>query len=106
MIDSCDIDLKTFGMEIALNPRLTPGSLRRFEFVEMEADQPFTIEPGFGQFLKDKSLSGDAAEEEIEFLKRLKFQGKRPSPLYYYRELQNLRDSLHFQTLEQPRGSD
>ena len=27
MIDSWDIDLMTFGMEIALNPRLAPGSL-------------------------------------------------------------------------------
>jgi hypothetical protein len=29
-------------------------------------------------------------------LKRLKFNGRRPAPLYYYRELQNLRDPLHF----------
>jgi hypothetical protein len=34
--------------------------------------------------------------EEIEFLKKLRFNGKRPTPLYYYRELQNLRDPLHF----------
>jgi len=26
----------------------------------------------------------------------LRFKGKRPTPLYYYRELQNLRDPLHF----------
>jgi hypothetical protein len=47
-------------------------------------------------FLNDKSLSGDATEEEIEFLKTLRFRGRRPAPLYYYRELQNLRDPLHF----------
>ena len=32
----------------------------------------------------------------MEFLKKLKFNGKRPTSLYYYRELQSLRDPLHF----------
>lgn len=106
MIDSWDIDLKIFSIEIVLNPRLSPGSLKRFEFVEMAPEPALAIEPGFEQFLKDKSLSGDATEEEIEFLKMLKFKGKRPAPIYYYRELQNLRDPLHFPTSEQLRGSD
>jgi hypothetical protein len=96
MIDSWDIDLKTFGMEVVLNRRLAPGSLKRFEFAEVEPQPAVTIEPGFEQFLRDKSLSGDATEEEIEFLKSLKFRDRRPAPLYYYRELQNLRDPLHF----------
>jgi hypothetical protein len=106
MIDCWDIDFKTFSIEIVLNPRLSPGSLKRFEFVEMALEPPLTIEPGFEQFLKDKSLSGDATEKEIELLKRLKFTGKRPAPIYYYRELQSLRDPLHFPTSEQPTGSD
>lgn len=96
IIDSWDMDLKTFGMDVVLNNRLAPGSRKRFEFVEQEPQQSFPLEPGFEQFLNDTSLSADATEEEIEFLKRLKFQGKRPAPLYYYRELQNLRDPLHF----------
>jgi len=96
IIDSWDIDLKTFGMEIVPNRRLAPGGLKRFEFVEQEPPPAFAIEPGFEQFLLDKSLSGDATEEEIEFLKMLKFKGRRPAPLYYYRELQSLRDPLHF----------
>ena len=96
IIDSWDMDLKTFGMDVVLNNRLAPGSRKRFEFVEQEPQQSFPLEPGFEQFLNDRSLSSDATEEEIEFLKRLKFQGKRPAPLYYYRELQNLRDPLHF----------
>jgi hypothetical protein len=37
-------------------------------------------------------------QEELAFLKRLRFKGKRPTPLYYYRELQGLRDPLHFHT--------
>jgi transcriptional regulator with XRE-family HTH domain len=100
LIDSWDIDLSTFGMEIVLNRRLAPGHTKRFEFVETEPDQPFGGEPGLNAFLKDASLSGNVAQEEIEFLKRLRFAGKRPTPLYYYRELQNLRDPLHFRTVE------
>ena len=96
MIDSWDIDVKTFGMEVVLNRRLAPGGLKRFEFAEQEPRPAFTLEPGFEQFLRDKSLSGDVTEDEIEFLKTLKFKDRRPAPLYYYRELQNLRDPLHF----------
>ena len=56
MIDSWDIDLKTFGMEIVLNRRLTPGSLKRFEFVEREPDrQPSPSNPALKQFLRDHS---------------------------------------------------
>jgi hypothetical protein len=99
MIDSWDMDLKTFGMEVVLNGRLFPGGPRRFEFVERETDQSLGIEPGFEQFLNDELLSSGVTEEEIEFLKTLKFKGRRPAPIYYYRELQNLRDPLHFPAL-------
>jgi len=96
LIESWDIDLASFGMEIVLNRRLAPGHSKRFEFVERETDQPLEEEPGLKEFLRDPSLSGGAAQEEIEFLRRLRFKGKRPTSLYYYRELQNLRDPLHF----------
>ena len=105
VIDSWDIDLKTFGMEIVLNRRLAPGQVKRFEFAEQEPRQAYALESGFEEFLMDKSLSGDATEEEIEFLKGLKFRGRRPAPLYYYRELQSLRDPLHFPALVQPAES-
>jgi hypothetical protein len=106
MIDSWDIDLKSFGIEIVLNGRLAPGTLKRFEFIEMTPQERFGIEPGFEEFLKDKTLSGDATEQEIEFLKTLNFKDRRPSSLYYYRELQSLRDPLHFppsKQLSEPR---
>jgi transcriptional regulator with XRE-family HTH domain len=96
LIESWNIDLATFGMEIVLNRRLAPGHPRRFEFVEREPAPPADEEPGLQAFLQDSSLRGDATAEEIEFLKKLQFTGKRPTPLYYYRELQNLRDPLHF----------
>jgi len=98
LIDSWDIDLATFDMEIVLNRRLAPGPLKKFEFVERDPEQPFDEERGLKEFLQDTSLSGDATEEEIEFLKKLRFKRKRPTPIYYYRELQNLRDPLHFRT--------
>ncbi len=98
LIESWDVDLVTFGVEIVLNRRLALGPMKRFEFVEKEPEQPFEVEPGLEEFLKDTSLSGDASDEEVEFLKRLKFKGRRPAPLYYYRELQNLRDPLHFRS--------
>jgi transcriptional regulator with XRE-family HTH domain len=96
VIDSWDMDLRTFGIEVVLNHRQAPGSRKRFEFVEQEPQQSFALEPGFEQFLNDTSLSGDATEEEIEFLKTLNFKGRRPGAMYYYRELQSLRDPLHF----------
>ena len=95
VIESWDVDLTTFGMEIVLNRRIASGDPRRFEFVETGPDQP-EVEPGFREFLNDSSLSGTATKEEIELLKKLRFNGKRPTSLYYYRELQSFRDPLHF----------
>jgi transcriptional regulator with XRE-family HTH domain len=96
LIDSWDIDLTNFGIEIVLNRRLAPGHLKKLEFVEKEPDGLFEEESGLKEFLRDAFLRGNASEEEIEFLKRLRFKGSRPSALYYYRELQNLRDPLNF----------
>ena len=98
LIESWDINLATFGLEVVLNRRVAPGHPKKFEFVEKEPDPAFVEEPGLKEFLGNPSLSGDATEEEIEFLKRLRFKERRPAPLYYYRELQNLRDPLHFRT--------
>jgi transcriptional regulator with XRE-family HTH domain len=106
IIDSWDIDLKTFSMRVVPNRRLTAVSLKRFEFAEREATDPAAVEPGLEQFLKDASLSGDVTEEEIAFLMALKLRGRRPSPIYYYRELQNLRDPLHFPRAVQPGESE
>jgi transcriptional regulator with XRE-family HTH domain len=96
LIQSWDIDLPTFGLEIALNHDVVPGQAKRFEFIEREAEPPIETEPGLERFLQDASLSGTATAEEVAFLKRLKFAHGRPTPLYYYRELQSLRDPLHF----------
>jgi transcriptional regulator with XRE-family HTH domain len=96
LIESWDIDLSDFAMQVVLNRRLAPGHSRRFAFVETEPEQPVGDHPGLKEFLEDASLSGNVTQEEIEFLRRLRVKGRRPTPLYYYRELQNLRDPLHF----------
>jgi transcriptional regulator with XRE-family HTH domain len=97
LIVSWDIDLSSFSLEIVLNRRIAPASGKKFEFIESEAGATSGEEVGLREFLKDRSLSGDATPEEIEFLRRLRFRnGRRPTALYYYRELQNLRDPLHF----------
>ena len=95
LIETWDVDLATFSMEVVLNRRLAPGDPKRFEFVERPPD-PVELEPGLRAFLNDSSLSGTASKEEVDFLKKLRFDGKRPTSLYYYRELQNLRDPIHF----------
>jgi hypothetical protein len=98
LIESWDIDLETFGMEIVLNNRVVSEHVKKLEFVEKEPEQPSEEEPGLKEFLDNAGLSGDANEDEVEFLRKLRFKTKRPTPFYYYRELQNLRDPLHFRT--------
>jgi transcriptional regulator with XRE-family HTH domain len=94
-IESWDIDLLTFDLKIALNPRVSPQPAARFEFTEQPANagEP---ERGFVEFIEDRSLSGSATKDELAFLERLPVQSRRPTALFYYRVLQDLRDPLHF----------
>jgi hypothetical protein len=97
LIVSWDIDLASFTLKVVLNRRIAPAKSKIFEFVETEVAGPSVEEPGLREFLKDRALSGDATPEEIDFLRHLRFKnGRRPTALYYYRELQNFRDPLHF----------
>ena len=81
-IESWNIDLDTFGVELVLNRGLTPRHRKKFEFVEREPERPSKLEPGLEAFLKDATLGGDATAEEIEFLKRLTFEERRPTRWY------------------------
>jgi transcriptional regulator with XRE-family HTH domain len=99
LVQSWDIDLVTFGMTIVLVPELGRERMKQFEFVERESEPEADEQPGLRDFLKDASLSGDVTHEELAFLKRLRLKDRRPNAFYYYRELQNLRDPLHFQTV-------
>ncbi len=110
LIKSWDIDLRSFNMSIVLTPTLGEERLRRFAFVEMEPESQAEDEPGLRDFLQDRKLCTDITDGEVKFLRRLRLIEKRPNALYYYRELQNLRDPLHFQDATEissllPKGS-
>jgi transcriptional regulator with XRE-family HTH domain len=98
LIESWDIDLENFGIEIVLNRRLALERVKRFEFQEKMPERAEEAQPGLNEFLKNGALSGDVTQDELDFLKKLEFNGRRPAAIYYYRELQNLRDPLHFVT--------
>ena len=99
LIESWDIDLATFSLEIVLNRRVAPGEPRKFAFIERQPDTVSDEEPGLKEFRQFAPLCGGVTDEEIEYLKSLRFKGKHPTPLFYYRELQNLRDPLHSRRL-------
>ncbi len=88
-IVSWEWDPATFAVTVAL----ATGERKRYEYSErLNGGQ----EKGLLEFLSDPSLSGTATTQELAFLKSLQFTDRRPTALYYYRELQNLRDPLHF----------
>ncbi len=93
LVTSWDVDLFTLRLDITLNDRLVAEPHRTFSFVEGE---PGDEEPGLTEFLEDPQLSGDVTEAEVRLLRQQRFGGKRPTKLYYYRALQDLRDPLHF----------
>ena len=92
LIESWDIDLTDFKLQVVLNQRVAARPVKRFEFVERAPEE----EQGFRGFLDDATLSGTATHDEVAWLRQLTFQGRRPTPLFYYRELQSLRDPLNF----------
>ena len=96
LVESWDIDLDSLRFDVELNPQLVAVARRRFEFVETEPIDGSDEPSGFVEFLEDTRLSGDLTEEETRHLRLCRFDGKRPTKLYYHRALQNLRDPLHF----------
>ena len=96
LVESWDIDLDSFRFDVTLNRRLVVDAQRRFEFVETAPVDGSDEPSGFTEFLDDTRLSGDITEEELRHLRLCRFNGKRPTKLYYHRALQNLRDPLHF----------
>lgn len=95
-IKSWDIDLPTFALEIELNPEVSTEPARRFGFVERPSEERTEPEQGFLEFAADKSLSSSATPEELGLLAGLRYGLRQPTALHYYRELQSLRDPLHF----------
>jgi transcriptional regulator with XRE-family HTH domain len=96
LLESWDIDLDSFNLEIKLNRDLVEEPHRIFAFVDAPGSAEILEEPGLTEFLHDLGLSGDVTEEEIRLLRRQRFGKRHPTKLYYYRALQNLRDPIHF----------
>ena len=93
LIDSWDYRSDDLTLEV----KLSNGITRTFSFREQANEEPSAEEPGFRAFLSDPKLSTGATAEEIEILRRMRFPSAgRPTALFYYRTLQNLRDPLHF----------
>jgi len=95
LLESWDIDLESFRLDIRLHRRLVAESRRTFAFAESDRVAPAPPRPGLEEFLADARLSGDLTREEIRFLGALPLGERRPTPLFYYRVLQALRDPLH-----------
>src|SRR5207245_10467069 len=55
LIESWDIDLATFSMEITLNKRVVAAHVKKFAFVEKERDLRVDEEPGLKEFLHNAS---------------------------------------------------
>ncbi len=72
LIESWDVDLRTFGVEVVLNRRLALAPVKRFEFVEKEPEHDFEVEPGLEEFLQDtfpqrrRLRGGNRVSEEAE----------------------------------------
>jgi hypothetical protein len=95
LIESWDIDLTTFDLTITMNAELGGGVVKHFGFLEMQKEKP--VPEGFRAFASDPRLSGTATPAELRLLERLELPDRRPTALFYYRALQNLRDPLHFE---------
>lgn len=89
VIASWEWDPATFALSVVTSK----GQRRHFAYGERGDAGP---EKGLLEFLRDPMLSGTASEQELAFLQSLQFRDRRPTALYYYRELQNLRDPVHF----------
>ena len=96
LVESWTVDLETLRIDITLARALVTEPRRTFAFVEGDPDDSASEGSGLAEFLRDPQLNDSASDEEIRFLRRQRFAGRRPNKLYYYRALQNLRDPLHF----------
>jgi transcriptional regulator with XRE-family HTH domain len=96
LVETWDVDLDTFRLDIMLNRSLVADPHRTFTFVESTPADDSGAESALADFLDDPQLGADVTDEEVEILRRQRLGGRRPNKLYFYRMLQNLRDPLHF----------
>jgi hypothetical protein len=96
LVESWDVDLPSFRLDINLNRSLVAEWHRTFTFVESTSADDSGDQPGLADLLDDPRIGGDVTEEEVRLLRQQRLGGRQPNKLYYYRALQNLRDQLHF----------
>jgi len=96
LVESWTVDLDSLRLDITLNGELVDDVHRTFAFVEGEPTEDSDSESALTEYLNDPQLDSHVTEEEIRLLRSQRFGGRRPTKLYYYRALQNLRDPLHF----------
>jgi hypothetical protein len=107
LVESWDVDLDTLRVEVTLHRELVAQPRRAFAFVEQTAAAESADAPAaLAEFLDDAALARDVTDEEAGLLRALRFGGKRPTKLYYYRALQNLRDPIHFSRTATNFGED
>lgn len=94
-IHAWEWDPATFALTVHPATGRGAGAPKRFAYGEQDESNG-NQEKGLLEFLRDPLLSGTASPAELAFLRSLRFKDRRPTALYYYRELQNLRDPLHF----------
>lgn len=96
LIDRWDIDLESFEIEVVFNAPFIRSHTRNLKYCEAEPIAQDDVEPGLTEFLDTPALSQGITDQEIAFLQNLRLPGQHPAALYYYRELQNLRDPVNF----------
>ena len=97
LVESWDVDLDRMRLDLSLRRELVADPLRIFSFVEQAAPEPEAHPPsGLLEFLEDTALAADVTEEEADLLRAHVFGARKPTKMYYYRALQNLRDPIHF----------
>jgi hypothetical protein len=96
LVESWDVDLPSFRLDINLNRSLVAEWHRTFTFVESTSADDSGDQPGLADLLDDPRIGCDVTEEEVRLLRQQRLGGRQPNKLYYYRALQNLRDQLHF----------
>ncbi len=96
LVDSWSVDLDSLRLDITLNRQLVDDPHRTVAFVEGPAPSDSDPDPALAELLEDPILGSDISDDELRLLRSQRFLGRRPTKLYYYRALQNLRDPLHF----------
>jgi transcriptional regulator with XRE-family HTH domain len=100
LVDSWSVQFETLQLDIWLDPDFVRDPHRRFALVECDLRESQDMEPGLAELVADPALDCRMTEAELKVLRGQRFTDQRPTKLYFYRALQNLRDPLHFEPVD------